>query len=88
MLSFSSISSIFYLCDFVLKVFSDLKESAQFYSNKMFNKLLIENDIPTPKIIYSNNNLGILPASWIMWEWVPGEPSCEVELETERECNL
>ena len=65
-----------------------MKESAQFYSNKMFNKLLIENDIPTPKIIYSNNNLGILPASWIMWEWVPGEPSCEVELETERECNL
>lgn len=69
---------------FALKVFSDSKESGQFYSNKMFEELLMKNRIPTPKIIYSSNNNEILPDPWIMWEWFSGDPSSEIESETER----
>lgn len=69
---------------FALKIFTDSKEAGQFYTNKAFNRLALENDISTPWIIYSNDDRELLPAPWIIWEWAPGRLSHEIESEGER----
>ena len=69
---------------YALKVFCDSKESGQFYTNKVFNQKMTEGNISSPQIIHSDNSLQILQAPWIIWEWFPGEPSCEINSESER----
>jgi fructosamine-3-kinase len=69
---------------YALKVFSDSNDTGQFYTNIIFNQLLLENNIPTPNIIQSSDDLDMLPAPYIVWEWFDGKPSCDIGSEKER----
>lgn len=69
---------------YALKVFSNSAEGGQFYTNKVFDQLLIKNNIPTPEIVYASADRDLIPAPWIIWEWFGGEPSCGIESESER----
>lgn len=70
---------------YALKVFSDSKESGQFYTNKVFNQKMTEGNIPTPQIIHSSADCNFIPAPWILWKWFSGKPSCEIESKSERQ---
>jgi len=46
--------------------------------------LISEINIPTAHIIRSSDNCNIIPAPWILWTWAPGQPSCDIESESDR----
>jgi len=69
---------------YALKVFSNSTEIDQFYTNKKFNQLASESNIPIAQIIHSSDDCGILPVPWIFWAWASGKPSCELESKSDR----
>ena len=70
---------------YALKVFSNSIDGGEFYINQVFNQAAMEQSIPTPPIVYSSDDCDLLPAPWIIWEWFPGKPSCDIGSKSERQ---
>lgn len=69
---------------YALKIFVLSKKKRGFFTNILFNQIVIDKKISSPKIIFSSNNSGFFPFPWILWEWLPGKQASKLKSEADR----